>query len=162
MKALEEEVTKAVKIHIWEPVHLSDLADEEKKMIIPQMMNYLEKYKPDRSFDKFKVRVLTRGDMQTFVGENEGPVARVESLLMLLSIAVHENMAAFKVNVGSTFMHTPMVEDVKHKWVKLDKLVVQILSKIEPRRYEPYMQPDGTVIVKMNKISYGYVKAAHY
>ncbi len=64
-------MTKAVKINIWEPVHLSDLADEEKKMIIPQMINYLEKYKPDRSFDKFKVRVLTRGDMQTCVGENE-------------------------------------------------------------------------------------------
>jgi hypothetical protein len=44
----------------------------------------------------------------------------------------------------------------------LDKLVVQILRKIEPGKYEPYMQPDGTVIVKMNKISYGYVEAAHY
>jgi hypothetical protein len=162
MKALEEEVTKAVKIGIWEPVHLSDLTHEEKKMIIPQMMNYLEKYKPDKSFDKFKVRVLTRGDMQKYVGENEGPVARVESLLMLLSIAVHLKLAVFKVDVGSAFMRTPMVEDVKHKWVKLDKLVVQILRKIEPEKYEPYMQPDGTVIVRMNKISYGYVEAAHY
>jgi hypothetical protein len=49
-------------------VHLSDLTHEEKKMIIPQMMNYLEKYKPNKSFDKFKVRVLTRGDMQKYVG----------------------------------------------------------------------------------------------
>jgi hypothetical protein len=162
MMALTEEVTKAVKIDIWEPVHLSDLTDEEKKLIIPQMMNYLEKYKPDKSFDKFKVRVLTRGDMQKYVGENKGPVARVESLLMLLSIAVHLKMAVFKVDIGSAFMHTTMVEDVKHKWVKLDKLVVQILRKIEPGKYEPYMQPDGTVIVRMNKISYGYVEAAHY
>jgi hypothetical protein len=126
------------------------------------MMNYLENYIPDKSFDKFKVRVLTRGNMQKYDGENKGPVARVKSLLMLLLIAVHQNMVVFKVDIGSAFMRTPMVEDVKHKWVKLNKLVVQILRKIKPGKYEPYMQPDDTVIVKMNKINYGYVEAAHH
>jgi len=28
------------------------LTEEEKKLIIPQMMNYLEEYKPDKSFEK--------------------------------------------------------------------------------------------------------------
>ena len=41
-----EEVTKAVKIGVWDPVHLSELTPEEQELIIPQMMNYLEKYKP--------------------------------------------------------------------------------------------------------------------
>jgi hypothetical protein len=59
-------------------------------------------------------------------------------------------------------MRTPMVDDVKHKWVKLDKLVVKVLQELEPGKYEPYILPDGTVIVKMKKISYGYVEAAHY
>jgi hypothetical protein len=126
------------------------------------MMNYLEKYKPDKSFDKFKVRVLTRGDKQKYTGETEGPVARVESLLMLLSIAVFEDMVVFKVDVGSAFMCTPMADDVVHRWVKLDKLVVQQLCEIKPGKYEPYMLPDGTVVVKMKKLSYGYVEAAHY
>ncbi len=55
MKALRKEVIKAVKIGIWHPVHLRDLTEEQKKLIIPQMINYLEKYKLDNTFDKCKV-----------------------------------------------------------------------------------------------------------
>jgi hypothetical protein len=40
--------------------------------------------------------------------------------MMLLSIAIHEKMAIFKVDIGSVFMHTPMSDDVKHQWMKLD------------------------------------------
>ncbi len=36
----------------------------QKKTYIPQMVNYLDIYKPDKSIDKLKVRVLTIGDMQ--------------------------------------------------------------------------------------------------
>jgi hypothetical protein len=73
MQALWEEVIKAIKINIWHPVHIKDLTEEQKKLIIPQMINYLENYKPDNTFDKFKVRVLARGDKQVYTGESEGP-----------------------------------------------------------------------------------------
>jgi hypothetical protein len=55
MKALREEVEKALKINIWHPVHLNDLWHGQQKLIIPQMINYLEKYKPDATFEKYKV-----------------------------------------------------------------------------------------------------------
>jgi hypothetical protein len=54
MKALKEEVRKAVKNDIWDPVLIHDLTSEEKKLVIPQMMNYLEKYKPDKTFEKLQ------------------------------------------------------------------------------------------------------------
>ena len=104
MKALRKEVQKALKIVIWKPVHLKDLNAEEKKLAIPMMMNYLEKYKPDNTVEKFKVRVLSRGDKQFMMGESEGPVARVESIKILLSIAAYKDMAVFKVDIGSAFM----------------------------------------------------------
>jgi len=37
MQALREEVIKAIKINIWHPVHLKDLTEEQKKLIIPQI-----------------------------------------------------------------------------------------------------------------------------
>jgi hypothetical protein len=86
----------------------------------------------------------------------------VESLMMLLAIAIHENLTIFKVDVGSAFMRTPMTDDVKHKWVKLDRRVVQLLMELQPEKYQDYILPDGTVIVEMKKLSYGYVEAAHY
>ncbi len=147
-KALREEVMKALKIDVWEPVHMNDMMKEEQNLIIPQMANYLEKYKPDATFEKCKVRVLTRGDKQFHTGETEGPVARIESLLMLLGIACQEELAVFKVDIGSAFMRTPMVDDVLHKWVKLHKMVVQVLMELEPDVYQPYVLPDGTVIVR--------------
>jgi hypothetical protein len=161
MKALREEVIKAVKINILHPVHYKVLSEEERKLVIPQMIDYLEIYKPDATFDKFKVRVLARGDKQVYTGDSEGPVARIETLLMLLAIAVHEDLAIFKVDVGFAFMRTPISQDVKHKWVKLDKRVVQLLLELEYDRYKDYVQNDGSVIVKMDKLSYGYVEAAH-
>jgi len=109
MQALREEVIKDMKIDIWHPVHLRDLTDDQKELIIPQMINYLEKYKLDNTFDKFKVRVLARGDKQVYTGESEGPVARI-SLMMLLAIAAHKDLAIFKVDIGSTFMRTPLSE----------------------------------------------------
>ncbi len=36
-------------------VHREDLSAKEQGLIIPQMMNYLEKYNPDMTFDKYKV-----------------------------------------------------------------------------------------------------------
>ncbi len=39
MRALREEVIKAIKIDIWDPVHPKDMLAEERKLIIPQMMN---------------------------------------------------------------------------------------------------------------------------
>jgi len=47
---------------------------------------------------------------------------------------------------------------VKHKWIKLDKRVVDILLD----EYKDYVLPDGSIMVEMDKLSYGYVEAAHY
>jgi hypothetical protein len=146
MKALMEEVHKVIKIDIWDPIHPKDMSDDEKKMIIPQMINYLEKYKPDMSFDKFKVRVLTRGNKQVYAGESEGPMTRIELLVIMLLIATHKDLAIFKVDVGSAFMRTSMVDDIKHQWAKLDKIMVQILMEMQPEKYECYIFLDGTVI----------------
>ncbi len=62
-----------------------------------------------------------RRDKQIYSGESEGPVARVESLLMLLGIAIHQGLTIFKVDLGSAFMCTLMADGVKHKWAQLDK-----------------------------------------
>jgi hypothetical protein len=35
--------------------------------------------------------------------------------MMLLSIAINQDLEVFKVDIGSEFMKTPMSDDVKHK-----------------------------------------------
>jgi hypothetical protein len=95
--------------------------------------------------------VLTRGDKKVYTGESEEPVARVESLLMLPATAIHQDLAIFKVDMGLAFMHTPMSDDVKHKWARLDKRVVQILMEMQPNKCKHYVLQKGTVVMRMKK-----------
>ncbi len=150
MKVLCEEVM----INIWRPVRRLQLTNEQNALILPQMTNYLEKYKPNMEFKKYKTRVLKRGNKQWNVGESVGPVVCVESLYTLLRIAAHENLEVFKVDIRSTIMCMPMVDDVKHNWVKLDKYIVETLCELEPGKYEPSIESDGTLAVEMTAISY--------
>jgi hypothetical protein len=87
---------------------------------------------------------------------------RVESIMMLLAIAIYEDLVMFKVDIASALMMTPMVKDAKHEWVQLDKLVVKILLELHPGEYEEYVLKNGTMIREMRPVSYGLVEAAHY
>jgi hypothetical protein len=49
---------------------------------------------------------------------------------MLLSIAIHEEMTIFRVDVGSVFMWTPKIDNLKHELEKVDKRMVQMLMKL--------------------------------
>jgi hypothetical protein len=57
-------------------------------------------------------------------------------------------------------MRTLITHDVKYKWLKLDKRVVELLLELEYNKYNAL--PDGTLIVEMDESSYGHVEAAHY
>ena len=78
------------------------------------------------------MRVLVRGDLQHVVGETEGPVTRVESIFILISMAVYHELEIFKIDITAAYLNTPMNEDVKHKWLMLDKDVASILMSWMP------------------------------
>jgi hypothetical protein len=59
-------------------------------------------------------------------------------------------------------LSTPINFDVKHRCMKLDKKVVELLLEVQFEKYKDFVLPKGTVIVEMDKLSYGYVEAAHY
>jgi len=160
--ALKKEVLKCCEKNIWHGVHEKDLTPEQIGLIIPMMKNYVDKYKPDGSYDKAKVRVLMRGDLQHEIGETEGPVARIESLFILICIAVHLELEVFKADISSAYMNTIITDDVKHRWVLLDRDVVKLLLEIKPGYWKRYVRKDGKILVQMDKLMYGFKEAAHY
>ncbi len=46
-----------------------------------------------------------------------------------------------------------MVEDVKHKWVHLDKLMIKILLELCLGEYEKYVLNDGNMIVELQQLA---------
>ena len=115
-EALWKEILKGDSKKIWHGVHWKDLTSEQRKLMLPMMKNYIEKYLPSGEFDKSKVRVLVRGDLQHLTGETEGPVIREESIFILTSIAAYRDLEIFKIDVTSAYLNTPMNDDVRHKW----------------------------------------------
>ena len=126
------------------------------------MQHYIEKYSPSGDFEKAKVRVLVRGDLQNVIGETQGPVCRVESIFILTSIAVFHDLEVFKIDITSAFLNTPMNEDVKHKWLMLDKDVASVLLSMDNEYWRPFLRRDGKILVKLDKIMYGFKEAAYW
>ena len=126
------------------------------------MKNYVEKYSPSGDFEKSKVRVLVRGDLQDHIGETQGPVCRVESVFIIISIAILHNLEIFKVDVTSAFMNTPMNDNVKHKWLMLDKDVASVLMSMDKEYWKEFLRRDGKILVRLDKIMYGFKEAAYW
>ena len=126
------------------------------------MKNYIEKYTPAGDFEKSKVRVLVRGDLQDFVGETQGPVTRVESIFIIISIALLHDLEIFKIDITSAFLNTPMNDDVDHKWLLLDKDVALFLMSMDSEYWKGFLRRDGKILVKLDKIMYGFKEAAYW
>ena len=126
-EALLKEVLKGDSKRIWHGELWVNLTLEQRELILPMMKNYIEKYLPSGEFEKSKVRVLVRGDLQELVGETQGPLTRTESIFILISIAIHRDLEIFKIDITAAYLNAPMNEDVKHKWLMLDKDVASVL-----------------------------------
>jgi hypothetical protein len=55
-----------------------------------------------------------------------------------------------------------MPDEVRHKWVTLDKDMTEILLEINKEYYLPFVQADGAMVVRKNKLMHGYVVAEFY
>ena len=95
------------------------------------MKNYIEKYTPAGDFEKAKARVLVRGDLRKMVGETQGPVSHTESIFIIISTAIYCDLEVFKMNITAAYLNTPMNDNVKHKWLMLDKDVAEVLISMD-------------------------------
>ena len=155
-----KEVLKGDSKKIWHGELMDNLSADERKLLLPMMKNYIKKYAPAGDFEKFKVRVLVRGDLQDFVGETQGPVTRVESILIIISIAILNDLEILKIDITSAFLNTPINDDVDHKWLLLDKDVASVLMSMDSNYWKGFLRRDGKILVKLDKIMYGFKEAA--
>jgi hypothetical protein len=55
-----------------------------------------------------------------------------------------------------------MSDDVRLRWMKLDKDAAKLLIEMVPENYIQYLLFDGTLIICMKNPSYGYSEAKYY
>ena len=86
----------------------------------------------------------------------------MSSIFILISIAVYRDLDIFKIDITAAYLNTPMNDDVKHKWLMLDKDVASMLMSMDADYWKGFLRKDGKILVELDKIMYGYKEAAHW
>lgn len=108
--AMKEELRSIEKNHTWELVKLPP-----NKQPIAVRWVYKQKLKPDGSIAKHKARLVAKGFLQRAgLDYNEvfAPVARIETIRLVIALASMRSWPLFQLDVKSTFLNGPLEEEV--------------------------------------------------
>jgi hypothetical protein len=110
-KATKAEISTVFGMGTWDPNEkLPEKID--KKLIGSSKMVYTKKYHPDGSFDKYKARIVFRGDKWYDLYQNKTYAGTVmsESVRLLLAIAAAEDLELQSADVNSAFLYGEIPE----------------------------------------------------
>jgi hypothetical protein len=153
IKAIQIELKSMIEKNVWEPIHRSDLSLTEQKSIIKSLAFLKQKYKPDGTPDKVKARLVAGGHMQdeTLSSDTSSPTVNITNVFMEASINAMRGMKCATADIGSAYLNAEMKENI---FMKLHKHVSTILCDLFGE-YKKYLNPDGTILVKLKKAQYG-------
>ena len=163
-KAITDELTKIMKKKVWHGVHISSLSKSQRDKIINSHMFLKDKYTSLNIFDKFKARLVARGDQQDRNDYTDydiaGPTATTTSILCVAAIAAAENRKVMTIDVGGAFLNADIKSTGVLVHVRLDKIMTGFLVSIDPS-YEEFVDKDNkTCIVELDQALYGTIEAA--
>ena len=109
-KAMTEEIRSIEKNNTWE---LSKLPKGQKSIGVKWV--YKTKLKKDGGVDKYKARLVAKGYKQEFgvdYKEVFAPVARLDTVHLVLSMAAQNSWPIYQLDVKSAFLHGELEEEV--------------------------------------------------
>ncbi|XP_074379364.1 retrovirus-related Pol polyprotein from transposon TNT 1-94 isoform X2 [Apium graveolens] len=108
--AMKEELKMIEKNQTWE------LVDRPKhKKAIGVKWVYRTKFNPDGSINKYKARLVVKGYAQIYgvdFSETFAPVARMETIRMLLALAAQKGWTVHQMDVKSAFLNGVLEEEI--------------------------------------------------
>jgi hypothetical protein len=159
LNAVAKEIYQLLTMDVFRPVHFKKISFKRKKKLVRSFMFMKEKYFPDGTFDKMKTRLVAGGNDQEkeLMGNVSSPTVSLAALLATLAIAKREKRKAVSADIPGAYLNADMEEsDV---FMILVKLTSALMIEID-KSYRAYLQPDGTIIVKLKKALYGCVESA--
>lgn len=109
-EAMEEEIAMIRKNKTWV------LVDKPKdRKIIGLKWVFKTKLNPDNSINKYKARLVVKGYEQIFgvdYSETFAPVARLETIRLLLAISAQKGWKVFHLDVKSAFLNGELQEEI--------------------------------------------------
>ncbi len=135
IEAADKEIRTLEEMGTWEEVPVS----EAQGHIVPTHWVFKIKRKPDGSFDKFKGRIVVRGDlMKGYDFETHAPVAAWSTIRTILILSLAWGWHTCTCDFSSAFLHAALDEPV---WIQL------------PRGFRSQMH--GRTCLKLKRSLYG-------
>lgn len=101
--AMTEEYSSLMKNHTWDLIPLP-----KGRKLVRWKWVYKSKYVVDGSFDKHKARLVAKGfsqDEGIDYSETFAPVAKMNSIHLVLSLAASQGWLDYRMDVKSVFLH---------------------------------------------------------
>ena len=154
------ELKQMVSRKVWTPVNASSMTPTERSSIIRSSMFLKEKHLPTGEFDKLKARLVAGGNQQDreLYEDLSAPTVSTSSVFSILAIAAHERRHTAVTDIGGAFLHADMTTGID-VYMRLDRVMTDMLVSAE-KKYRPYVDDKGCLIVKLDKALYGCVESA--
>ena len=157
LNSMFKEVNQMLNMKVWRGVKPTF---KEKKKVIKSFMFLKEKFDSQGNFDKLKSRLVAGGHMQdrTFMTEDDSssPTAALSSIFTIAAIAARDRRHVRTVDIAGAYLNADISD--KHILMELDETVSAILIALDPS-YTEYLQPNGKIIVELQKALYGCIES---
>ena len=154
------ELKQMVDKRVWHVVDARRLSQFQRRQIIRSSI-LKDKYLASSAFERFKARLVAGGDQQDReLYENlSSPTAATTSVFMVATIAAAENRVVETIDIGGAFLNADMAPTGVTVHMRLDRIMTRMLVEINSS-YERFLEPNGTLVVALDKALYGCVEAA--
>jgi len=161
VRSFAEEVIKQHKLDTYVGVHLSALTLEQKKGMLPSKSFLKEKFLSTGEYQRTRARLVAGGHRQdrTVFDKGGSPTVATQSVFMIAAIAAAEGKSVATVDFPSAFLNCVLPDDYPPIFMRLGKFESMILAEYDPS-YRAFMNPDGTIVVRLKRGLYGCVESA--
>jgi len=157
-EAIISELKSCYEKDVWTPIKIKDIIYSQRSKILPSKLFVKEKLNNNGELDKVKARLVACGNLQPDgeKGEYYSPTATIENIQMIISISHKFNKKFTVLDVSNAYLNAHMTEDI---YMRIGKDVVKVIDEIGLLD-STYMEPRGSMIVKLNRALYGCKESA--
>ena len=143
-----------------EPVDLDEVQKSGRVEVVPGMMFSTEKHDVAGVFARNKSRMVVRGDRRkekpTELLKTFSPTVAHPTVLLVLNIILERGYAWQVMDVESAYLNSDFDEPM---YMRLEAGVAELMVEMDPE-VKRFVEPRGTIVVKINKALYGLQESA--
>jgi len=157
-----KEIRNVIKHNTWS--YLKKLSDAEESVhtnVLPCQMVVKDKRDSQGRLLLWKGRLANGGhrtDPDAYLPfDKTSPTATIDAVWAFLAVAQKNKMSVESCDVPSAYLHAPLPKGQKHV-MKISKTLSKYVCEADPRA-AAYLQPDGTLLVQLQRAPYGLPEA---